>query len=45
MFFTQPTSGTVFFHVVLPEHVLAKGKIPGTTSWKGMIDRQEPTRS
>ena len=37
VFFTQPTSGTVFFHVVLPEYVLAKGKIPGTTSWKGMI--------
>lgn len=39
-FFTQPTSGTVFFHVVLPEYVLAKGKIPGTNSWKGMISGQ-----
>ncbi len=41
VFFTQPTSGTVFFHVVLPEYVLAKGKIPGTMSWKGMISGQK----
>jgi putative membrane-bound dehydrogenase-like protein len=41
VFFTQPTSGTVFFHVVLPEYVLAKGKVPGTTSWKGMISGQK----
>lgn len=41
VFWTQPTSGTVFFHTVLPEHVLAKGRIPGTTSWKGMISGQE----
>ncbi|MFO1449414.1 MAG: PVC-type heme-binding CxxCH protein [Opitutaceae bacterium] len=34
---TQPTSGTVFFHTVLPESILARGKIPGTPSWKGMI--------
>ena len=40
-FWTQPTSGTVFFHTVLPESVLAKGKIPGTTSWKGMISGQK----
>jgi len=40
-FWTQPTSGTVFFHTVLPESVLAKGKIPGTTSWKGMITGQK----
>ena len=37
VFWTQPTSGTVFFHILLPEHVLAKGRLPGTTSWKGMI--------
>ena len=37
VFWTQPTSGTVFFHTVLPEAVLAKGRIPGTTSYKGMI--------
>ncbi|MBL9199673.1 MAG: ThuA domain-containing protein, partial [Opitutaceae bacterium] len=40
VFWTQPTSGTVFFHTVLPESVLAKGKIPGTTSWKGLITNQ-----
>ena len=31
VFWTQPTSGTVFFHTVLPESVLAKGRLPGTT--------------
>jgi len=41
VFFTQPTSGTVFFHVVLPEYVLAKGKIPGTNSYKGMMEHQK----
>ena len=41
VFFTQPTSGTVLFHVVLPEYVLAKGKIPGTNSYKGMITGQK----
>ena len=40
IFWTQPTSGTVFFHSVLPESILAKGKVPGTTSWKGMITNQ-----
>jgi putative membrane-bound dehydrogenase-like protein len=40
IFWTQPTSGTVFFHTVLPESVLAKGKVPGTTSAKGMMTNQ-----
>ncbi|MBI5770429.1 MAG: ThuA domain-containing protein [Verrucomicrobia bacterium] len=40
VFWTQPTSGTVFFHTVLPESVLAKAKLPGVTSWKGMITNQ-----
>jgi putative membrane-bound dehydrogenase-like protein len=40
VFWTQPTSGTVFFHSVLPESILAKGKVPKTTSWKGMISDQ-----
>jgi putative membrane-bound dehydrogenase-like protein len=40
VFWTQPTSGTIFFHTVLPESVLAKGKLPGVTSWKGMITNQ-----
>lgn len=39
-FWTQPTNGTVFYHTVLPEYVLAKGKIPGTNSAKGMISGQ-----
>lgn len=37
IFWTQPTSGTVFFHALLPEGVLAKAKLPGVTSWKGMM--------
>lgn len=41
VFWTQPTSGTVFFHTVLPEYVLAKGKIPGTNSYKGMMEHQK----
>jgi uncharacterized protein len=40
VFWTQPTSGTVLFHTLLPESVLAKGRITGTTSWKGMITAQ-----
>jgi putative membrane-bound dehydrogenase-like protein len=40
VFWTQPTSGTVFFHTVLPEPILAKGKLPNTTSYKGMITGQ-----
>ena len=40
-FWTQPTSGTILFHTVLPEHVLAKGKIPGTNSFHGMITGQK----
>ncbi len=41
VFWTQPTSGTVFFHTVLPESILAQGKVPGTTSAKGMIVGQK----
>jgi len=40
VFWTQPTSGTVLFHTLLPESVLAAGRIPGTTSYKGMITNQ-----
>lgn len=40
VFWTQPTSGTVFFHTLLSEKILALGKIPGTTSAKGMIINQ-----
>lgn len=42
VFYTQPTSGVLFHHVVLPEYVLAKGKLPGVTSSNGMLAR-EPT--
>ena len=42
VFFTQPTSGNHFLHVVLPEYVLAKGKLPGTNSYNAMLPR-EPT--
>ncbi len=42
VFFTQPTSGSHFLHVVLPEYVLAKGKLPGTNSFNAMLPR-EPT--
>ncbi|HUR57728.1 MAG TPA: PVC-type heme-binding CxxCH protein, partial [Opitutaceae bacterium] len=41
VFWTQPTSGTVFFHTVLPESVIAKARLPGVTSWKGMIAGQK----
>ncbi|SKA76463.1 putative membrane-bound dehydrogenase domain-containing protein [Prosthecobacter debontii] len=42
VFYTQPTSGVLFHHVVLPEYVLAKGKLPGLTSSNGLLAR-EPT--
>lgn len=41
VFWTQPTSGTVLFHTVLPESILAQGKVPGTASAKGMIIGQK----
>ncbi len=40
-FWTQPTSGTVLFHTLLPEHILAKGRMPGTGSAHGMIVREK----
>ncbi|MEN3943402.1 PVC-type heme-binding CxxCH protein [Prosthecobacter sp. SYSU 5D2] len=42
VFYTQPTSGNHFIHVVLPEYVLAKGKLPGVIGTNGMLPR-EPT--
>ena len=42
VFYTQPTSGVLFHHVVLPEYVLAKGKLPGVTSSNGLLPG-EPT--
>ena len=40
-FWTQPTSGTLLFHTVLPESILSKGKITGTNSFHGMIIGQK----
>ena len=42
-FWTQPTSGDLLMHTVLPESVLAKGKIPGTSSFKVTGPRAAPT--
>lgn len=42
VFYTQPTSGNHFIHVVLPEHVLAKGKLPGVMGTNGLLPK-EPT--
>ena len=42
VFYTQPTSGNHFIHVVLPEYVLAKGKLPGVVGTNGMLPA-EPT--
>jgi putative membrane-bound dehydrogenase-like protein len=44
VFYTQPTSGNHFIHVVLPEYVLAKGKLPGVMGTNDMLPR-EPTYS
>jgi putative membrane-bound dehydrogenase-like protein len=40
VFWTQPTSGTVLFHTVLPESVLATARVGNTPSAKGMISGQ-----
>ena len=42
VFYTQPTSGNHFIHVVLPEEVLAKGKLPGVMGTNGILPK-EPT--
>ncbi|GAA5135457.1 hypothetical protein GCM10023213_08800 [Prosthecobacter algae] len=42
VFYTQPTSGNHFIHVVLPEYVLAKGKLPGVVGTNAMLPK-EPT--
>ena len=38
---TQPTSGTLLNHTVLPEYALARGKIGNTTSHKNVIGSQK----
>ncbi len=40
VFYTQPTSGNHFIHVVLPEYVLAKGKLPGVMGTNGLLPRE-----
>jgi uncharacterized protein len=37
VFYTQPTSGDLLNHVVLPEYVLARGKVANTPSYKAVI--------
>lgn len=37
VFYTQPTSGDLLNHVVLPEYVLARGKVGNTPSYKAVI--------
>jgi putative heme-binding domain-containing protein len=37
VFFTQPTSGDLLNHVVVPEHVLARGKTANTASYRPVI--------
>ena len=41
IFWTQPTSGTVLYHTLLPESVMEKGALPGTPTWNGMITREK----
>ena len=40
VFYTQPTSGNHFIHVVLPEYVLAKGKLPGVSGTNAMLPKE-----
>jgi putative heme-binding domain-containing protein len=40
VFYTQPTSGNHFIQVVLPEYVLAKGKLPGVMGTNGMLPKE-----
>ncbi|HYG76122.1 MAG TPA: PVC-type heme-binding CxxCH protein [Planctomycetota bacterium] len=42
VFFTQPTSGDLLNHVVLPEYVLARGKVGKTPSFEPLI-RNRPS--
>lgn len=41
IFFTQPTSGQVFMHVVVPETVLARGRVGKAASYKANIVGQK----
>ncbi len=37
VFYTQPTTGNPLVHVVLPEQILAKGKLPGVVGTNGIL--------
>ncbi len=37
VFYTQPTTGNPLVHVVLPEYVLAKGKLPGVVGTNAIL--------
>lgn len=37
VFYTQPTTGNPLVHVVLPEPILAKGKLPGISGTNGIL--------
>lgn len=37
VFYTQPTTGNPLVHVVLPEAILAKGKLPGVSGTNGLL--------
>jgi len=37
VFFTQPTTGNPLVQVVLPEYILAQGKLPGVSSTHGLL--------
>ena len=37
VFYTQPTTGNPLVHVVLPESILAKGKLPGVSGTNGIL--------
>jgi len=41
VFFTQPTSGDLLNHVVMPESILARGQVAGTRSYKPQIVRRK----
>ena len=42
-FYTQPTSGDLLNHVVLPEYALARGKVGNTASFKPVIKGRRST--
>lgn len=41
VFYTQPTTGNPLVHVVLPEYILAKGKVPGISGTIGLLPGAE----